>query len=156
MEVLLRGHGGDGGATAGARRLWRCYCDHCTVPRRSWRCRGDPTADWPNPRWHFGSFEHVKSFRRATAKVSGFDSFRRCYCDQWRNHCGTTAIMAAPLRFMSYKHRSGTALSVRRGNKLRNKLVFCFLRCVHTFVVWLVTDLLQLHHPSLDRVSLAV
>ena len=21
------------------------------VPRRSWRCRGDPTADWPNPRW---------------------------------------------------------------------------------------------------------
>ena len=21
------------------------------MPRRSWRCRGDPTADWPNPRW---------------------------------------------------------------------------------------------------------
>ena len=21
------------------------------VPRRSWRCHGDPTADWPNPRW---------------------------------------------------------------------------------------------------------
>ena len=51
-------------------------------PRRSWRCRGDPTADWPNPRWHCGSFEHVQSFRLATAKVRGFDSFRRCYGDQ--------------------------------------------------------------------------
>ena len=29
--------------------------------------------------------------------VHGFDSFSRCYGDQWRNHCGTTAIMTVPL-----------------------------------------------------------
>ena len=52
------------------------------VPRRSWRYRGDLTADWPNPRWHCGSFEHVQSFRRAPAKVRSFDSFPRCYGDQ--------------------------------------------------------------------------
>ena len=168
------------------------------VPRRSWRCRCDPTADWPNPRWNCGSFEHVQSFRRApamicsfefsavlqrsmaearrswlshcglcrtstavaprlrcdgtstaetqrnmfkvaavpprrsavycgdtaehvqscrraTAKVRAFDSFPRYYDDQWRNHCGTTAIMAVSLRFISYKHRSGTAPLVWRG-----------------------------------------
>ena len=52
------------------------------VPRRSWLCRGDPTAAWPNPRWHCGSFEHVQSFRRVPAKVRSFDSFPRCYDDQ--------------------------------------------------------------------------
>ena len=145
--------------------LLRCYCGPCTVPRRSWRCRGDPTAGWLNPRCYCGSFEHVQSCRSATAKVCGFLQFsamlrrslaeplrnhcgttaitRRshcglaqravllrmfgtctklpqchrqksavltvCYCDHWRNHCGTTAIIAVPLRFMSCKHRSGTA-----------------------------------------------
>ena len=49
------------------------------VPRRSWRCRGDPTADWPNSRWHCESFEHVQSFRRDPAKVRSFDSFPRSY-----------------------------------------------------------------------------
>ena len=88
MEVLLR-------SLYGAMSVM-------AVPRRS-------TADWPNPRWHRGSFEYVQSFRRATAKVRGFDSFPRCYGDQRRNHCRTTAIMAVPLRFMSYKHRSGAA-----------------------------------------------
>ena len=29
------------------------------VPRRSWRCRGDPTADWPNPR---GTVEVLNMF----------------------------------------------------------------------------------------------
>ena len=66
-----------------------------------------------NPRWHGGSFEHVQSFRRATAKVRGFDSFPRCYGDQWRNHGGTTAIMAVPLRFMPYKHRNSTVVAPR-------------------------------------------
>ena len=28
--LVLRRHGGDGGATAGARRWWRCYCGPCT------------------------------------------------------------------------------------------------------------------------------
>ena len=32
----------------------------------------------------------------------------RCCGGQLRNHCGTTAIMAVLLRFMPYKHRSGT------------------------------------------------
>ena len=35
----------------------------------------------------------------------------------WRCHCGTTATMAVPLRFMPYKHRSGTAPPVWRGKK---------------------------------------
>ena len=173
---VLRRHGGDGGATVGARRWWRCYCDPCTVPRRPWPCRGDPTADWPQTRG--GSAEVLKmskvaavpprrsavltvfggaraindgttaeprrswrchcglcrtstavaprlrcdggstaeSFRRATAKVRGFDSFRRCYGDQWRNDCGTTAIIAVPLRFMSYKHRSGPRIRCDGGH----------------------------------------
>ena len=46
------------------------------VPRRSWRCRGDPTADWPNPRWHGGRFEHVQSFRRAPRRSAVLTVFR--------------------------------------------------------------------------------
>ena len=68
MEVLLRSLYGATAAMA--------------VPLRQWRCRSDHTADWPNQRWHCGSFEHVQSLRRATAKVRGFDSFPRCYDDQ--------------------------------------------------------------------------
>ena len=101
MELLLRGHGGHGGATA---VLVRCHGGHggsVATPLRI-----GPTR---------GCFEDVQSFRRATANVRGFDSFRRCYGDQWRNHSGTTTIMAVPLRFMSYKHRSGIASSVWRG-----------------------------------------
>ena len=60
--VVLRRHGGDGGATAVLVRYHdghggatavprRCHGGATAVPRRSWRCRGDPTADWPNPRW---------------------------------------------------------------------------------------------------------
>ena len=140
MEVLLRGHGGDGGATA---VLVRCHGGHggaaatplrisptrddtaevlnmlkvsavpprrsavLTVfggatainegitaePRRSWRCHCclccTSTAVAPRLRCDGGSrpycggtAEHVKSFGRATAKVRGFDSFRRCYGDQ--------------------------------------------------------------------------
>ena len=48
--VVLRRHGGDGGSTAEERRWWKCYCGPLTVQRRSRRCRGDPTADWLNPR----------------------------------------------------------------------------------------------------------
>ena len=88
MEVLLR-------SLYGATAVM-------AVPRRA-HC-GEP-----NPRWHCGSFEHVQSFRRATAKVRGFDSFPRCCGDQWRDHCGATAVMAVSLRFMPCKHRSGTA-----------------------------------------------
>ena len=72
MEVLLRRHGGDGGATA---VFVRCSAAVMAVPRQSHR-------GLANPRWHCGIFEHVQSFRRATAKVRGFDSFPRCYGDQ--------------------------------------------------------------------------
>ena len=78
------------------------------VPRRPLRCRGDPTADWRIGPTR-GSFEHVQSFRRASANVRSFDSFPRCYGDQWRNHCGTTAIMAVPLRLC----RTSTAVAPR-------------------------------------------
>ena len=78
--------------------LLRSLYGAMAVPRR---CRGDPTADWPNPRWHCGSFEHVQSLRRATAKVRGFDSFpavlRRSMTDPLRNHGdhgGATAVYA--------------------------------------------------------------
>ena len=78
------------------------------VPRRSWRCRGDPTADWPNPRW---PAEVLNMFKVSPcpAKVRSFDSFPRCYGDHLRNHCGTTTIMVVPLRCMPYKHRRSTA-----------------------------------------------
>ena len=46
-----------------------------TVPRRS-QCR------LAQPAGHCGSFEQVQSFRLATAKVRGFDSFPRCYRNQ--------------------------------------------------------------------------
>ena len=67
------------------------------VPRRS---HGDPTANWPNPRWHCGSFEHVQSFRRATAKVRSFEFsavLRRSMTEPLRNHSdhgGATAVYA--------------------------------------------------------------
>ena len=68
MEVLLRGHGGDGGATA---VLVRCPGGHGGSAATPLRIA--PTG---------GCFEHVQSFRRATANGRDFDSFRRCYGDQ--------------------------------------------------------------------------
>ena len=86
MEVLLRSLYGTTAVMA--------------VPRRSWRYRGDPTADWSNPRWHCGSFEHLQSFRRATAKVRSFDSFPRTTAindgtsAEHGDHGGVTAVYA--------------------------------------------------------------
>ena len=81
------------------------------VPRRSWRCRGDPTADWPNPRWHCGSFEHVQSFRRAPRRSAVLTVFRGATAindgytaeprRSWRCHCGlcrTSTTVAPRLR----------------------------------------------------------
>ena len=58
------------GITAEPRRSWRCHCGLCRTS----------TAVAPRLRCDGGST--VESFRRATAKVRGFDSFRRCYGDQ--------------------------------------------------------------------------
>ena len=70
--MLLRGHGGDGGATA---VLVRCHGGHGGAAATPLRIRPtrDDTAEVLNM---------LKKFRRATAKVRGFDSFRRCYGDQ--------------------------------------------------------------------------
>ena len=156
MEVLLRFLYGTTAVMAVPRRSWR-----------SWRCRGDPTADWPNPRW---PAEVLNMFKVSAVPREGPQCWpfsavlRRSLAEPrryWRCHCGlcrtstavaprprcdgtrtaeaprnmlkvaavpprrsavltvfrgattindgTTAIMAVPLRFMPYKHRSGTA-----------------------------------------------
>ena len=75
--VVLRRHGGDGGATA---VLVRYHGGHggatavMAVPRRS-------HCGLAQPGVACGSFEHVQSFRRAPAKVRSFDSFPRCHGD---------------------------------------------------------------------------
>ena len=75
------------------------------VPRWSWRCRGDPTADWPNPRW---PAEVLNMF-----KVSAVPPRRSAILTVFRGATaitdGTMAIMAVPLRFMPYKHRRYSA-----------------------------------------------
>ena len=43
--VVLRRHDGDGGATAVLVRYQGGHGGATAVPRRSWRCRSDPTAD---------------------------------------------------------------------------------------------------------------
>ena len=76
--MAMRRHGGDGGATA---VLVRCHGGHggatavMAMPRRS-------HCGLAQPAGHCGSFEHVQSFRRASAKVRSFDSFQRCDGDQ--------------------------------------------------------------------------
>ena len=61
------------------RRSWRCHCGLCrtsTAVAPRLRCDGGSRP------YCGGTAEHVKSFRRATAKVRGFDSFPRYYSDQ--------------------------------------------------------------------------
>ena len=95
------------------------------VPRRSWRCRGDPTADCPNPRRQCGSFEHVQIsavpprrsavltvFRGATAINDGTTAEPR---RSWRCHCGlchTSTAVAPRLRC------DGTSTAEARRNML--------------------------------------
>ena len=81
------------------------------VPRRSLRCRGDPTADWPNPRWSAEVLNMFKVsavpprrsavltvFRGATAITDGTTAEPR---RSWRCHCGlcrTSTAVAPRLR----------------------------------------------------------
>ena len=97
MEVLLRFLYGTASVMA--------------VPRRSWRCRGDPTADWPNPRWPAEVLNMFKVsavpprrsavltvFRGATAITDGTTAEPR---RSWRFHCGlcrTSTAVAPRLR----------------------------------------------------------
>ena len=70
------------------------------MPRRSWRCRGDPTADWPNPRW---PAEVLNMFKlsavppRRSAVLTVFRMLRRSLTEPLRNHGdhgGATAVYA--------------------------------------------------------------
>ena len=81
------------------------------VPRRSWRCRGDPTADWPNPRGTAEVLNMLKVatvlprrsavltvFRGATTINDGTTAEPR---RSWRCHCGlcrTSTVVAPRLR----------------------------------------------------------
>ena len=74
MEVLLPGHGGDGRATA---ILERCHGGHGGHGgTAATLLRTGPTSGGTSEVWN------MLSVRRATAKVRGSDSFRRCYGDQ--------------------------------------------------------------------------
>ena len=44
-------------------------------------------GDWPNSRWPCGSFEHVHSFRRATAMLTVFRGATAEPRRSWRCHC---------------------------------------------------------------------
>ena len=93
--------------------LWVLYGTTAvmTVPRRSWRCRGDPTADWPNPRWPAEVLNMFKVsavpprrsavltvFRGASAITDGTTAEPR---RSWLCHCGlcrTRTAVAPRLR----------------------------------------------------------
>ena len=111
--VLVWYHGGHGGAAA-----------VMAVPRRS-------IADWPNPRWHCGSFEHVQSFRRVTARVRDLKFFRGATAintgttseprRSWRCHCGlcrTTTVVGTRLRCEG--GRRSAVLTIVRGSTAIN------------------------------------
>ena len=70
------------------------------VPRRSWRCRGDPTADWPN---RGGTAEVLNMFKvsavppRRSAILTVFRGARRSLTEPLRNngeHGSATAVYA--------------------------------------------------------------
>ena len=101
----MRRHGGDGGATAVLVRYHGGHGGTTAVPLRSWRCRGDPTADWPTPRW---PAEVVNMFK-VSAVPPRRSAILTVFCGATAITDGTTAIMAVPVRFMPYKHRRSTA-----------------------------------------------
>ena len=96
--MLLWGHDGDGGDIA---VLVRCHGGHggaAATPLRIGPTRGG-TAEVLN------MFKVFAVPPRRSAVLTVFGSATAI-------NDGTTAIMAVPLRFMSYKYRSGTAPSV--------------------------------------------
>ena len=94
------------GTTAEPRRSWRCHCGLCrtsTAVAPRLRCDGTSTAEaWRN------MFKVAAVPPRRSAVLTVF------YGPTIING-GTTAIMAVQLRFMPYKHRSGTVPPVWRG-----------------------------------------
>ena len=86
--VVLRRHGGDGGATA---VLVRCHDSHggvaavMAVPRH-------PHWDWPNPRRHCGSFEHVQSFLERSFNGPLYTQFGRSYSHLSIDSCWTSHL----------------------------------------------------------------
>ena len=99
MEVLLRGHGGDGGATA---VLVRCHGGHggaATTPL----LRISPTP---------GGTAEVMNILKVSAVPLRRSEVLTVFGGATAINDGTTTIMEVPLRVMSYKHCSGTAPSV--------------------------------------------
>ena len=98
-------HCGDGGATA---VLVRYHGGHdgaaavMAVPRRSHCGLAQPAVA-------LRKFLTCSKFPPCHREGPRFDIFPRCYGDQYRNHYGTTAIMAVPLRFMPYNHHGSTS-----------------------------------------------
>ena len=72
------------------------------VPRRSWRCRGDPTAEWPNPR---GTAEVLNMF-----KVSAVPPRRSAVLTVFR---GATAINDGTTAEPRRSCRTSTAVAPR-------------------------------------------
>ena len=115
--VVLRRHGGDGGATAGhggdgvlLRSLYGATAV-MAVPRR-------PQCGLAQPALALRKFWTCSKFPPCHSKGQRCWLFsavlRRSMTEPLWNHCGITATMAVPLRFMSYRHRIGTAPSVWR------------------------------------------
>ena len=124
--VVLRRHGGDGGATAVLVRYHGGHGDATAVTRRSWRCRGDPTADWPNPRWPAEVLNMFKvsavpprrsailtDFRGATAITDGTTAEPRRSCRCQCGLCRTSTAVAPRPRC------DGTSTAEARRNMLK-------------------------------------
>ena len=89
------------------------------VPRRSWRCRGDPTADWPNPR---GTAEVLNMFKvsavppRRSAVLTvfrGATAINDGTTPKPRRSCRTSTAVAPRLRC------DGTSTAEARRNMLK-------------------------------------
>ena len=96
--MLLRGHGGDGGANA---VLVRCHGGHggaAATPLRIGPTRG-------------GTVE-VLNMLKVSAVPPRRSAVLTVFGGATAINDGTTTIMAVPLLFMWYKHCSGTAPSV--------------------------------------------
>ena len=94
MEVLLRRHGGDGGATSGAQQWWRCYCGGTTVMEvllRRHNSDGGSTAgvqQW----WRFYCWG--TAVMEVLLRGHGGNGGATVGAQQWwRCYCGGTVVM---------------------------------------------------------------
>ena len=79
------------------------------MPLRSWRCRGDPTADWPTPRW---SAEVLNMFE-VSAVPPRRSAMLTVFCGATAITDGTTAEPRRSLRCQCGLCRTSTAVASR-------------------------------------------